>query len=55
MSNFKYLALSWLALLNSCTYSINMIHTQGSATDVVDEEQGATADVKPKLVLPLAG
>ena len=26
-----------LAFLTSCTYSITMVHTAGTATDVVDE------------------
>lgn len=40
-------------LCTSCTYSITMIHTEGTATDVVDEEQDASADVKPKLSIPV--
>jgi hypothetical protein len=33
----KLLASLMLLLLTSCTYSITMVHTQGEATDVVDE------------------
>jgi hypothetical protein len=33
----KYLLVSVLALLSSCTYSITMVHTEGQASDVVDE------------------
>lgn len=39
--------------LSSCTYSINMVHTQGIADDVVDENQKADADIKPNLNIPL--
>ncbi len=27
--------------LTSCTYSINVVHTEGTATDVLDETQSA--------------
>lgn len=33
----KYLTVLMLALLTSCTYAITMVHTEGQATDVVDE------------------
>lgn len=39
MSLFKYLLF---LTLTSCTYSITMVHTQGQATDVVDETSSAT-------------
>lgn len=43
------LIFSVLMLLNSCTYSINMIHSEGSGSDVVDENQRADADIKPSI------
>jgi hypothetical protein len=33
--------LSTLSLVSCCTISINMVHTSGSASDVVDEDQKA--------------
>lgn len=44
----------WLfaCALTSCTYSITMVHTQGSATDVVDETQSNEPDVKADIKLP---
>lgn len=49
----QILIISWFCLiLNSCTYSINMIHSEGAATDLIDENQKADADVKPNLNLP---
>ncbi len=39
-------------LLSSCTISVNQIHTNGSATDVVDEDQKADADIEPQLNIP---
>ena len=42
-----------LGFLTSCTYSITMVHTEGSASDVVDEEQGADPNISPKVSLPM--
>jgi len=42
-----------LVILQSCTYSINMVHTQGRAKDVVDEVSTNSPDIKPELCLPL--
>lgn len=39
-------------LFTSCTYSITMVHTEGSASDVVDEEQAAQPDISPNLTIP---
>ncbi len=36
----------------SCTYSINMVHTQGTASDVVDENQSAEPDIKTDISIP---
>lgn len=38
--------------LTGCTYSINMVHTEGSASDVVDETQRANPDIKTNLSIP---
>jgi len=46
----KYLIF---VLLSGCTYSVTNIQTRGVASDLVDEEQEATADVKPVLHIPL--
>ncbi len=49
----KYFLLSMMALsLNSCTISFQNISTHGVATDLVDENQAATADVKPVVSIP---
>lgn len=36
------ISLAFLGLLSSCSYSITMVHTQGEATDVVDETTSNT-------------
>jgi hypothetical protein len=47
---FCVLYTSLLSLiLGSCTYSITMVHTEGTASDVVDEQQTPTANVSPDI------
>lgn len=36
-------------VLSSCTYSINMVHTEGSASDVVDETQTPSTSVQASV------
>ncbi len=43
-----------LVFLTACTYSINMVHTQGTATDVVDETQRADPDIQADLTVPVS-
>jgi hypothetical protein len=49
----KKLTFLALLLLSSCSYSINQVHTEGTASDVVDETQKNDADVKPSLNIPI--
>ena len=51
----KEIAIPFLFLLSSCTYNITMVHTEGSASDLIDETSEQTADVKPNLTIPLKG
>lgn len=39
-------------LLTACTYSITMVHTEGTAEDVVDETSTNTPNISPNLVVP---
>jgi hypothetical protein len=50
----KYFILPLLLALSSCTYSITMVHTEGQATDVVDETATNTpsTSVTPTVTLP---
>lgn len=52
---FVGFTLSILAL-TGCTYSITMVHTQGEATDVVDETATNTpsTSVTPTVSIPAA-
>ncbi len=45
--------LVMLIYMSGCTYSINLVHTDGSAQDVIDEMQKADPTVSPTLSLPL--
>lgn len=47
------LSVFFLAILSACTYSITMVHTEGSASDVVDETQTSTPEVNASLSLPI--
>lgn len=38
-------------IISGCSYSITMVHTQGEAQDVVDEQQTPTADIKATIPL----
>ncbi len=40
-----------MVILTSCTYSVNMIHTEGTASDIVDENQEASPDISPTIPL----
>lgn len=46
----KYLILS--IFLCGCTYNISLVHTEGSAQDVIDTQQEAKPDIKPVLNIP---
>lgn len=40
-------------LLNGCTYNISMAHTEGTASDVIDDTQSNTPDISPTVTIPL--
>ena len=50
MRSLAILALAFL--FSSCTYTITLVHTEGTATDVVDDTSSAKADVSPNLTIP---
>ena len=45
------LFLAMLAL-SGCTYSITMVHTEGTASDVVDETSSPTSTISPNVKIP---
>lgn len=38
--------------LSGCTVAINLTHTEGTASDIVDETQSNTPTVDPTLSIP---
>ena len=55
MMTFIVVGILALLLLSSCTLAINVIHSQGVASDIVDETNTPTADVNANLELPVTG
>lgn len=49
------LLIPLLGSLPSCTYSISMVHTEGVATDVIDQTQDASPNVSPDIEVDLPG
>jgi len=41
----KYILICLMALMTSCTYSINMAHTEGQARGTIAEDQEADPDL----------
>ena len=50
----KLISTIAILLLTSCTCTQTMVHTQGTATDVVDETQANTpsTNISPNLTIP---
>lgn len=54
MNKSIVLTLSVLAFfITACTYSITQVHTQGTATDVVDEQQTPSTTISPDITVPV--
>lgn len=48
--NAIFLCLS----LASCTYNVSMAHTEGTATDTIDDTASNTPNVSPTVSIPAA-
>ena len=50
-----FVLAAMLFLLSSCTITQTMVHTEGTASDVVDETETTSPDVKPttNLTIPV--
>jgi len=42
-----------LGFLTSCTYSVSVVHTEGTASDVIDETQKSDPNINPNISIPL--
>ena len=47
------LLMPFLMFLSSCTYTISMVHTEGTASDVIDDTSTPTANISPTLNIPV--
>lgn len=50
-----FIALFIFIAFTSCTISMNMVSTEGTATDIIDETQAPTNDVKADVSVPVSG
>ena len=50
-----FIAFTILFFLTSCTYSVNLVHTAGHASDVVDETDSIRPVLEPSLNVPIKG
>jgi hypothetical protein len=41
-----------ITFLSSCTYTISMAHTEGTATDTIDDTSSPKADVTATATIP---
>ena len=53
-SMIKYLFPIAVVSLAACTYSITQVHTQGQASDVVDETTTPSTTVTPTVNVPIS-
>jgi hypothetical protein len=49
----KKLLLAVSVLLTSCTYNVSMAHTEGTASDVIDDNQSNEPNVSPSVTIPV--
>jgi hypothetical protein len=50
-----FISLFIFIAFTSCTISMNMVSTEGTASDVIDETQSPTNDVKADVSVPVSG
>lgn len=48
----RLISLAILPLLVGCTLSFSNVNTHGTATDLIDEQQAASAEVAPVVNIP---
>lgn len=49
------ISISAFLVLTACTISVTTVHTTGSATDLIDQDQKADAQVSPDINIPALG
>ena len=53
MKYITYLVVIMMLTLSACTFSISVVDTHGTASDVVDTQQEPQNDIKPTLEIPI--
>lgn len=48
-----FVSVMMLLCMTSCTYNVSMAHTQGTATDTIDDTASNTPNVSPTVTVPL--
>jgi hypothetical protein len=48
----RFITLFMLAFLTSCTYSINLVNSEGTASDVVDQNRTPNPQVSSTVSIP---
>jgi len=51
----KYIIPVLMMVMTGCTYSITMVHTSGTADDVVDDTKTTETEISPTLSIPAIG
>lgn len=46
------LCLVMCLVCTACTYNVSMAHTEGTATDTIDDTQSNTPDISPTVSIP---
>lgn len=46
------IVLHLCSILSSCTYNVSMAHTEGTATDVIDDTASNQPNVSPNISIP---
>lgn len=49
----RFILVVFIIFLSSCTYSVTLAHTSGTASDLIDEEQTATPSTSVSLPVSL--
>lgn len=55
MKNYfiKFIICTILLFVTSCTVTVSMAHTEGTASDVIDDTAATSPDISPTIDLPL--
>lgn len=49
----KFLTIPICAMIfSACTYNVSMVHTEGTASDVIDETTSNEPNVSPNISIP---